>query len=603
MDPGSVVFEACQCRWKLTWRLSVWPGIRKGRAAVRASRTSAASGQDSSIRPNRSIMLAVTRLRLVLLELALAAGSAAWPQTEPGSELCASCHSAIYASYRSTPMASSARKLDPASAPETFERASFDHAASGFQYGVSVTNSGYVLRFEKANGVLDGQKTLAYAIGSGVRARSYLLAQDGFLYEAPVAYYSAGKSWGLAPGFDQFEYPYLTRPIAPGCLSCHASLIEAVPFTLNRYGTPPFLDGGVACERCHGSGEAHVAKMRSGKVATDPEIVNPAKLAPDRRDAICAQCHLTGEVTVMRVGSNWSSFRPGNRLSDTQTVFVRTGQRPGIKVTSHVEDLALSACKRASGDKLWCGSCHDPHSLPAPSQTGVWFRAKCLSCHATRDCSETLAARTKLKDDCIGCHMPKSPATDAEHVVFTDHSIPRRPRRALLPPAPDAELVAFGGAPASPRDLALAYAIKAIGRQTGADRTRALSLLEKAASTAPNDVEVLLFLAERYRNDGKNDLALPLYQRAIQLDAGQVTGSVGLGGIMMEQGNYAEAIRLWTDALSKNSGLELVRMNLAVALLRTGERAAARSMLEKAVSLNPAFPPTRQMLEQISHAP
>jgi Tfp pilus assembly protein PilF len=163
-------------------------------------------------------------------------------------------------------------------------------------------------------------------------------------------------------------------------------------------------------------------------------------------------------------------------------------------------------------------------------------------------------------------------------------------------------LVAFGGAPASSRDLALAYAIKAIGRQTGADRTRALSLLERAASAAPNDVEVLLFLAERYRNDGNNDLARPLYRRAIALDAGQVTGSVGLGGIMMERGNYAEAIRLWNDALSKNSGLELVRMNLAVALLRTGDRVAARSMLEKAVSLNPAFAPTRQMLEQMSHA-
>jgi cytochrome c-type biogenesis protein CcmH/NrfG len=162
-------------------------------------------------------------------------------------------------------------------------------------------------------------------------------------------------------------------------------------------------------------------------------------------------------------------------------------------------------------------------------------------------------------------------------------------------------LVAFGGAPASSRDLALAYAIKAIGKQSGADRTRALGLLERAAREAPNDVEVLLFLAERYRNDGRNDLARPVYERAIRLDPGQVTASVGLGGIMMEHGEYAEAIRLWTDALSKNSGLELVRMNLAVALLRTGDRTAAISMLEKAVSLNPAFAPTRQLLEQARH--
>jgi Tfp pilus assembly protein PilF len=188
-------------------------------------------------------------------------------------------------------------------------------------------------------------------------------------------------------------------------------------------------------------------------------------------------------------------------------------------------------------------------------------------------------------------------------VVLTDHSIPRRPHRDSRPSNSDADLVPFGGAQASPRDLALAYAIKAIGQRSGADGTRALGLLEKAARETPNDVEVLLFLAERYRNDGKNDLARPLYERAIRLDPGQVTASVGLGGIMMEHGDYAEAIRLWTDALSKSSGLELVRLNLAVALLRTGQRAAASSMLEKAVSLNPAFAPARQLLEQMNHTP
>jgi len=112
-----------------------------------------------------------------------------------------------------------------------------------------------------------------------------------------------------------------------------------------------------------------------------------------------------------------------------------------------------------------------------------------------------------------------------------------------------------------------------------------------------------MFLAERYRNDSKNDLARPLYERAIALDPAQVTAPVGLGAIMMEGGDYAGAIRLWTDALSKNSGLELVRLNFAVALLRTGQRTAAIAMLEKAVGLNPAFAPARQMLEQLKHTP
>ena len=148
------------------------------------------------------------------------------------------------------------------------------------------------MEFEKTDGgSLRGSKTLAWFVGSGAVARSYLLAADGFLYEAPVAYYSATARWDLAPAYDRYAYPYLTRPVVPPCLNCHASFLSVVPGTLNRYGAAPFREGGVACERCHGPGEAHIQKMRSGAAAGGAAIVNPAKLAPDRRDSVCAQCH------------------------------------------------------------------------------------------------------------------------------------------------------------------------------------------------------------------------------------------------------------------------------------------------------------------------
>jgi len=194
--------------------------------------------------------------------------------------------------------------------------------------------------------------------------------------------------------------------------------------------------------------------------------------------------------------------------------------------------------------------------------------------------------------------MPRRTATDAEHVVLTDHSIPRRPHRGT-PGDPAAELQPFGGGQASQRDLALAYAMAAVGHKTGVDRTRALDLLGKVVKAAPGDVDVLLYLAEIYRNDGDNDRARPLYERAIALDPGQVTGSVGLGGILMERGDYRGAIHFWNDALSKNAGLELVRMNLALAQLKIGDRSAAEQNLRKAVDLNPAFAAARDLLNQL----
>jgi tetratricopeptide (TPR) repeat protein len=195
--------------------------------------------------------------------------------------------------------------------------------------------------------------------------------------------------------------------------------------------------------------------------------------------------------------------------------------------------------------------------------------------------------------------MPKSPVTDAQHVVYTDHSILRRPR-AVAPvdrSAPD--LVPFAGFTSSERDLGLAYAIAAPRERNGDYRSRALSMLQKAERASPGDTEVLLYLAELYRNGGQADLAVPLYRRAIQLDPAQVTASVGLGGILIERGQFADGIPLWEDALAKNSGLELVRTNLAMAYWRTGDTAAAEKHLAKALQLSPAFTPAADLLKRL----
>lgn len=528
--------------------------------------------------PERSLTVAAPIGRRIALATVILAGNAF------GTSVCRQCHQAIYDSYAKTPMARSSGAVDAGA--ERFERAAFEHAATGFRYRVYRSKAGVLVEFAKADGSLSGTKQLRYFIGSGATARSYAIADDGFLFEAPVAYYAASAKWDMAPGYQGYAYPYLTRPVVAACLNCHASGVAAVPQTLNRFAMPPFAEAGIACERCHGPGDEHVRKMRAGSSEGGTGIVNPAKLDAERRDSVCAQCHLTGEVRVMRAGRDWQSYRAGERLADSIAVFVRSGTAPGMRVTSHMEKLAQSACKRGAGDRLWCGTCHDPHRAPAVAE----IRKKCLGCHT---------AVAKHGDDCIGCHMPKGAVADAQHVVYTDHSIPRRPRGEVKAPNADAELVAFGGGAARPRDLALAYGIVAGRTHAAADRKRALELLQAAERTSPDDVEVLLYLAEIYRNGDRPDLAVPLYRRAIRLDPGQATGSVGLGGIMMERGELAEAIRLWEDALKKNSGLELVRINLAMAQWKSGDRAGAEASLAKAVEMSPGFAAPMELLKKL----
>src|SRR5205814_44990 len=115
--------------------------------------------------------------------------------------------------------------------------------------------------------------------------------------------------------------------------------------------------------------------------------------------------------------------------------------------------LARSACARASGSRMWCGSCHDPHG-PDP-HAPVQFNDRCLNCHTITSCS----ARNRAGDDCTGCHMPRTTARTVQHATLRDHTIPRRPLAELASDLPTcAALKLFGGGTASPRDLGLAYA-------------------------------------------------------------------------------------------------------------------------------------------------
>ena len=214
------------------------------------------------------------------------------------------------------------------------------------------------------------------------------------------------------------------------------------------------------CERCHGPGSLHI----EGKA----KMVNPATLAPARRDDVCAQCHLTGQSRVGRAGRDLADYRPGDVLSDFAAYFVATGAGD-FQVNSHVEKLEESTCKRQAGDRMWCGTCHDPHTVPPPSERAAWFRAKCLTCHEAAQCARGF--------DCTGCHMPKSRAADAGHGVFTDHSIPRVPGRARARPAASWNLRGFSAADAGDRELGLAYAEIGVRTSNRRQQAEAIRLL------------------------------------------------------------------------------------------------------------------------------
>ena len=142
---------------------------------------------------------------------------------------------------------------------------------------------------------MDGSQTLKYYLGSKTRGRTFLFEIDGFLYQAPINYYTAKNGWEMSPGYSQLREMELNHPVDSTCLFCHASRLQpALKGTVNRFVAAPFLQDGVGCERCHGPGSDHVRGLGA--------MINPGKLTGERRDSICVQCHLEGEARIARAG-------------------------------------------------------------------------------------------------------------------------------------------------------------------------------------------------------------------------------------------------------------------------------------------------------------
>ena len=265
-----------------------------------------------------------------------------------------------------------------------------------------------------------------YVIGSGEQAMAFLLERgDGYLFESPITWYSGKRKWDLSPGYEK-DNVHFERLVKPACLFCHSNQFDHVEGTENRYRQPIFQGHAIGCERCHGPGELHVRKPE--QVGDEPpNIVNPASLKPELREAVCQQCHLQGDIRVVREGRKLTDFRPGLPLTSIESVFVKVATDGRTRFFGQVEQMQESRCFRASQGKMGCISCHDPHELPDPSQKAAYYRERCLACHSEKGCSLPRPQRLAggRDDRCIDCHMPRSPNEQVPHTATTLHLIPR----------------------------------------------------------------------------------------------------------------------------------------------------------------------------------
>jgi len=472
------------------------------------------------------------------------------PALYVGNNACAACHADIFKAYRETPMARSSGTVTGGLAP-----GSFLHRASGSSYRIDGSGSVTVLTSSRQ----PVEKKLAYFIGSGAAGQSYIWSRNGFLFQAPVTWYSQQSRWDVSPGYEEDRISRWSRPIALDCLNCHSSQVRLAAGFENRYAEPPFAQAGIGCERCHGPGSEHT--QGRGR------MVNPAKLDAARRDSVCAQCHMSGEARETRAARRFEDYRPGALLADYAAYFVYEGA-PLLKATSYVEKLAASRCKVASGNRMWCGTCHDPHRVPAAADRVSWYRAACLGCHQPAEC--------KRGNDCVSCHMPKGQVAAVGHGVLTDHSIPRIPSQAVAQSRSLWKLQPFSPADAGQRELGLAYAETAARTGDARQVQEALRLLPDAGQ----DEQVELRLADLYQRTGNPERAAVLYRSALRKDPGAQAALVNLGNLYAAAGHLDDAVLLWREAVRREPCQAEAARNLRTAYQTRQQTKELTALLE-----------------------
>lgn len=506
---------------------------------------------------------------------------------------CAPCHREIYERYRTTPMANAS-----GAAVEGFLPADFVHATSGIHYRVTEESNDVWLSYEREgtapDRVLNGRQELRYFIGSGKRGRTFLFEQSGYWFEAPINWYAKKQVWDMAPNHTADREMPLTMPVDPGCLHCHASNVaRSLPEARNLYAAEPFAHGGITCAACHGDADGHISSR--GKV----HMVDIDGLQSVRRDSVCLNCHLEGQAAVIRNGREMENFTPGDDLFDYALYFVYRGENgSGGRATSQWEALLRSECRKKSGDRLTCTTCHDPHDSPAAEKKVAFYRQKCLQCHSTAGFAEKHHSENP---DCTACHMARPPSNDIAHEQVTDHWIKKRISNERVPLASSGELEPVGGMIADNRDLGLAYAQMAVrGNQQAGER--ALSLLERAEHTesgARHDHELHAQLGFLDQLSGKTAAAVEEYQMALEADhyCSLATGDLAL--LKAGQHQYAEASRLWKQVFDHDPSQLGAGMNLAIVECGLGERGDALATLNRLLEFSPDDEKAKAMAEKI----
>lgn len=388
-------------------------------------------------------------------------GQAATPPTAPavpgtveylGSQSCAGCHAAEYASWRGSQHALAMQVADEKSVLGDFSGKRFRH--HGVTSEFFRRDGKYMVRTDGPGGQL-ADFEIRYTFGIQPLQQYLVELPGGHVQALSIAWDARPEADGGQRWFhlypkeqidhdDELHWTGRHQNWNYMCADCHSTNLQKnFDAATGTYATT-WSELSVGCEACHGPGSAHVtlaqaAAARGDPLAAsgltaglderrgvawtmDPATGNAARSEPrdsEREIDVCAQCH-------SRRSQFSNGYRAGEPLLDhyqpallEDRLYHPDGQQ---RDEVYVWGSFLSSRMYAQG--VTCGDCHEPHGGRLRSTAND----TCAQCHAASkydSSSHHFHEPGAPGSACVSCHM----ATETYMVVDPrhDHSfrIPR----------------------------------------------------------------------------------------------------------------------------------------------------------------------------------
>ncbi len=547
-----------------------------------------------------------------------------------GMKQCRACHQDIHSTFIHTGMG---RSFDVASEEKSNARFDkhalvYDTASNLYYYPFFEDSILYIKEFRLENGDTVHQRLeqVDYIVGSGQHTNSHILDNNGYIYQAPITYYTQEERWDMAPGFrgDNIRFD---RWLSAECITCHNHLPKPIEGAMHKYESMP---QGIECERCHGPGGVHLREKLAGNIVDtakfiDYSIVNPKDLSRDLQMDLCQRCHLQG-IAVLNEGKTFFDFKPGMPLNEVMNVFLPryTNSHEKFIMASQADRLRLSACFQQSD--MTCITCHNPHFSIETTDKKQYNNA-CINCHGGKEkiaCTASLSNRQAEKDNCSGCHLPRAGSIDIPHINITDHYISRNNIKGKKKEETQ-EAAAFLGlqiltkTSAAPLEMAQgylalydkylpakmvldsAYHYLNLGKENSNiyfktlihyyfNRQNYADIIANIKEATPiTDAWTAYRVGETFYKTGDFQNALNYYQIATEAMPYHLEFQEKLGTTYIQLQQIPEAIKTLEWVLQEDDKRAVAWCNLGYAYLLQQQIAKAENYYDKAIALNPDY--------------